>query len=251
MNQWLDTLHHTSLQELCAALPKNSVDMVLCDPPYGTTACSWDSVIPFAELWAGLMRVIKPRGAIVLFGSQPFTSALIMSNPSWFKYCWVWNKKLATNFLNAKHQPLKQHEDVCVFADEVANYYPIMRIGTKRMKGPTKDGFQGVTTYGNYKSNIKINDQYYPTSILEFSGANQSAKQHPTQKPVSLCEYLISTYTQPDQIVLDPTCGSGTTGVAARNIGRRYILSDTSAEYVQVARKRLEQPFTKPMMDLL
>ena len=227
--------------EVMPLLPDKSIDMILCDLPYGTTACKWDSIIPFEPLWEQYERVIKDNGAIVLMASQPFTTVLINSNLEAFRYCWVWNKKKAGNIFLAKKQPMKIHEDVVVFSKKPHNYYPqmIKRDKVKRSKnygtgeaiGGTKEKENKVYTYTHK----------YPTSILEFSNAVQKGKVHPTQKPVALFEYLIRTYTQSGEIVLDNCIGSGTTAVAALNTGRFFIGIEKEEKYVEIARKRIDE----------
>jgi site-specific DNA-methyltransferase (adenine-specific) len=193
-------LHHGDCLDKMQHIPDQSVDLVLTDPPYGTTACKWDSVIPFDAMWKQLKRIIKPKGAIVLFGSQPFTSALVMSNPAMFRYGWIWNKKKGGNIFNLKYSPYKIHEDVSVFSIDSHNYYPIMEVQEKR-KSKTY-GIGDALGGGNY-GDERIYEKKNPKSIIEFSNATQKGKFHPTQKPVSLLEYLILTYTQPDELVLD------------------------------------------------
>lgn len=219
-----------------ANIPDGSADMILADLPYGTTACKWDTIIPFEPLWAHYKRVIKPNGAIVLFGSQPFTSALVMSNVKMFKHSWAWNKAKAANFPQVKRHPLKVHEDIIVFSDG-NSYTPQMTIGKSRQKGGYFTEDAAVST-GSPK---KINDTYYPKSILDFSIANNlDAGLHPTQKPVALLEYLIRTYTNEGETVLDNTMGSGTTGVAAKNLNRLFIGIEMNDEYFQLAKNRIE-----------
>lgn len=223
--------------ELMRDIPAQSVDLILCDLPYGTTSCPWDSVIPFDQLWAAYRRILKPDGAAVLTCSQPFTSALVMSNPQEFRHSWVWNKKSAANVLGAKFQPLKIHEDCLVFSKNTRCYRPQMVTGAGRWKGGNSrtDGvFGGRVPEGKYWS-----DQYYPKSILDFSNAAQAGKLHPTQKPVALMEYLIRTYTNEGDVVLDNTMGSGTTGVAARNTGRRFIGIERDPKYFAIAWDRV------------
>lgn len=215
-----------------------SVDMVLCDLPYGTTACKWDSVIPFAPLWAHYRRVCKRNAAIVLTASQPFTSLLVASNVAAFRHAWVWDKAMAANVMNARHQPLKIHEDVIVFSfDGAAKYYPQMTVGRMRKKG----GHRAKTgIYGEQAATEGVmSDQYHPKSILPVSNANQSGRVHPTQKPVALMEYLIRTYTNEGETVLDNTMGSGTTGVACVNTGRRFIGIEQDEAYFGIAYKRI------------
>ena len=229
--------------ELMATIPSGSVDMVMCDLPYGTTACKWDSVIPFAPLWAAYKRICKPNAAIVLTASQPFTSALVMSNTEMFKYCWVWDKANSTGFLNAKKQPLRQTEDVCVFYQDVPPYYPTMEV---RGKPRTKGGYNkpgGSDNYGEFHDAKSVGNSYYPTNLLRISNANRAEKTHPTQKPVALMEYLIKTYTNEGETVLDNTMGSGTTGVACANTGRRFVGIERDEAYFKIASDRIEKAF--------
>ena len=231
-------LMHGDCLDLMKDIPDGSVDMVCADPPYGTTACKWDSVIPFEPMWAQLDRVIKPNGAIVMTASQPFTSALVMSNPKMFKYCWVWDKKQGGNPLNAKRQPLRVTEDIAVFNS--IGYIPQMRTGKMRKKGGINK--QPETTGAVKLDYVSYNDQYYPTNILDFSNcANKKDRVHPTQKPVALMEYLISTYTNEGETVLDFTMGSGTTGLAAKNLSRKFIGIELDEEYFKVAARRIHE----------
>ncbi len=241
----LDTVHHADIFDLCGALAAGSVDMILCDLPYGTTACAWDTVIPFAPMWAAFKRVIKPRGAIVLTASQPFTSALVMSNPGMFRYEWIWDKKMPTGHLNAKAMPLKQHESILIFCDEMPVYYPQFIPTEKRVKTRRPQTYSGNQAYGTYTVTTQAYDDYHPRSLINISNANQADKQHPTQKPVDLFRYLIRTYTQPGELVFDPCTGSGTTAVAAVWEGRRFIVGDSSPEYVAIAKQRLSTDFGK------
>jgi len=218
------------------------VDAIIADLPYGTTACSWDTVIPFEPLWANYKRLIKPRGAVVLFGSQPFTSALVMSNPGWFKYEWVWDKKMIANFGSVKYQPLRQHEIVLIFSDGAATYNPQYRDSVLIPFGRSSGGERSTPT-GTYGQNFK-NGVGYPKTILEFPRPNNltDGGLHPTQKPVDLMAYLIRTYTNPGELILDNTMGSGTTLVAAQREGRRAIGIELSEEYCRIAVDRLRQP---------
>ena len=221
-------------------IPDGSVDMILADPPYGTTACKWDSVIPFEPMWEQLKRIIKPNGAVVLFGSEPFSSALRMSNIKQYKYDWVWDKKLAGNGVLAKIQPLKIHELIHVFSSKGKSIYL-----PQKTKGKLRNKmFNGVgtTTILNKLSECKetYNDEYYPKTILEFSMAGQrKGRLHPTQKPVALMEYLIKTYTNEGETVLDFVMGSGTTGIACKNTGRKFIGIEKDAGYFEIAKQRL------------
>ena len=220
--------------EVMADMPDNSVDAVITDPPYGTTACKWDAVIPFEPMWRELRRLIKPGGAIVLFGSEPFSSALRMSNIKEYKYDWVWDKKKGGNIMNLKQQPYKVHESISVF--NARNYYPVM-VPQKQRTGRTYSAGEanGIADYGD----VRTYKEKHPRSIIEISNANQRDKTHPTQKPVALMEYLIRTYTNEGETVLDFTMGSGTTGVACINTGRNFIGIEKDAEYFRIAQERL------------
>jgi len=215
-----------------------SVDAVIADPPYGTTACKWDSVIPLEPMWKQLKRVIKPNGAIVLFGSQPFTSVLVMSNLKWFKYCWVWEKTMFSNFALVNLQPAKLHEDVCVFYQKQTTYNPQMVEGK-----PYQDKERGrsMGVIGNAlpkKKPISNLGTRYPASVQKFSNGN-NGNVHPTQKPVALMEYLIRTYTNEGETVLDFTMGSGTTGVACVKTKRDFIGIEMDEGYFKIAEKRI------------
>ena len=239
-------LWHGDCLELMKNIPDGSVDLVLTDPPYGTTACKWDSVIPFEPMWEQLNRVIKPNGAICLFGSEPFSSALRMSNIKNFKYDWIWEKDQAAGFVNANNSPLKVHEIVSVFSKgTIANrsarrmqYFPqgLIEINKKR-KVDKKDGtFLGARP----KQDGKPYTQRYknfPQTIIYFA---RDRGFHPTQKPISLLEYLIRTYTNEGETVLDFTAGSGSTGVACVNTNRHFIGIELDEGYFNIAKKRIE-----------
>lgn len=225
-------------------IPIGSVDMVLADPPYGTTACKWDSIIPLEPMWAELKRVIKPNGAIVMTASQPFTTILISSNLKGYCYNWVWNKKFAGNFVQAKRQPLKDHEDVCVFSlgGKMPNYYPIkVKRDTPIKKGKNKCEFGAVPLRGSCKDVGKVYDDKNPTTItsLNFSSRDSGRGLHPTQKPVALMEYLIKTYTNEGETVLDFTAGSFTTGVACKNLNRKFIGIEMDETYFNIGKERI------------
>ncbi len=217
-----------------------SVDMVLTDPPYGTTACKWDSVIPLDRMWGRLNRLVKPSAAIVMTASQPFTSALVMSNIKMFKYCWVWEKNYGSNFAVARKQPFKEHEDICVFYKKQPKYNPIME-----PRSETGKKFVANCSYDKRKSdhsnmtNGKANrdpNWRLPGSVRKF---NMQVGLHPTQKPVALMEYLIRTYTNEGDIVLDFTMGSGTTGVACVNLNRKFIGIEMDDKYFKIAQERI------------
>lgn len=224
--------------ELMKTIPDGSVDMVLTDPPYGTTACKWDSVIPFEPMWAELKRIIKPNGAIVMTASQPFTTMLISSNMKMFRYCWVWEKTMASNFALAKKQPFKKHEDICVFYQKQPTYNPQMEQGKPYLdkERPRSMGVTGDALPS--KKAITNTGTRYPSSVQRFSNGN-NRNFHPTQKPVALLEYLIKTYTQENETVLDFTMGSGSTGVAAKNLNRRFIGIELDENYFNIAKERI------------
>lgn len=207
----------------------------------GTTRCKWDTVIPFEPLWNQYKRIIKPNGAIVLFGSEPFSSHLRLSNLKWYKYDWVWDKKSTTGFLNAKIRPLRRHEYVHIFSNGKPVYYPIMETrGKPRKKGSyNKKIGNGDMVYGAFNNLTSYNNFYYPTDILEFSNAAQKGKIHPTQKPVALLEYLIRTYTNEGDTVLDNCMGSGSTGIACINTNRNFIGMELDQKYFEIAEKRI------------
>ena len=219
-------------------IPDKSIDMILADLPYGTTACKWDTIIPFEPLWKEYKRIIKDDGAIVLTASQPFTSALVMSNPDNYKHCWIWDKGLSGNIMLADYQPMKIHEDVLVFSYGKLNYYPVKvqgRMREMRNNGMNKSAFG---SFNNYKG--EITDMRNPKSIIYFPNTNRKDITHPTEKPVELFAYLIKTYTNEGDLVLDNCAGSGTTGVACKMLGRNYILIEKEPEYVKICEDRIK-----------
>jgi len=223
--------------EVMKEIPDKSIDMILCDLPYGTTACKWDTIIPFEPLWEQYKRVIKDNGAIVLTASQPFTSALIMSNIKMFKYEWIWNKKKGGNILNLKTQPYKIHENICIFSNGTIKYYPIKTTQKKRTGKTYSTGIaNGVCNYGD----TRIYCDKYPQSIIEESNANQRDKKHPTQKPVALFEYLIKTYTNEGDLVLDNCIGSGTTAIACLETDRDFIGIEKDEGYHKISLDRVQ-----------
>jgi site-specific DNA-methyltransferase (adenine-specific) len=218
-------------------IESGSVDMVLADPPYGTTACKWDSVIPFPEMWERLNKLIKPNGAIVLFGGEPFSSALRMSNIKNYKYDWKWDKIRGSNFATVKKRPFNSFEDVAVFYKKQPTYNPQMWMGKPYEQ---KQGYVGEAKQTGLKRKeviSKSNGERYPLSIIRNSKENGL---HPTQKPVALMEYLIKTYTNEGETVLDFTMGSGTTGVAAKNLGRKFIGIELDPDYFKIAEDRID-----------
>ena len=235
----LNKIYNMDCIEGMKQLADKSIDMILTDLPYGTTQCKWDSVIPFDKLWEQYKRLIKDNGAIVLTASQPFTSNLIVSNLKWFKYCWYWYKVRGVEHLNAKKQPMKSVEEICVFYKNQPTYNPQMRErdkprtsknrSTQQIYGKSKDVFEGETL-----------DFYYPVTLLTYSKSSQKDFMlHPSQKPVELFEYLIKTYTNVGDLVLDSCIGSGTTAVACIKNNRNFIGFEISKEYFEIANKRL------------
>ena len=219
-------------------IPDGSVDMILTDPPYGTTACKWDSIIPLEPMWEQLKRIIKPNGAIVLFGAEPFSSALRMSNIKNYKYDWIWRKPKGTGHLNAKRMPMNDVETISVFYRKQCIYNPQFTEGKPYKSKSGKSSFDG---YG--KDNRKGNDnngKRYPKRLLEFNVVERNTL-HPTQKPVALMEYLIKTYTNESETVLDFTMGSGTTGCAAKNLNRNFIGIEMDEGYFNIAKKRIDE----------
>lgn len=234
-------LYNGDCLDVMPTLAAGSVDMVLADLPYGTTACKWDSVIPFEPLWREYRRIAKPNAAIVLTASQPFTTALIASNMKEFRYCWVWDKKVASNSQLAKKQPLKIHEDVCVFSSSPHVYRP-QGIRECAVEKSNKNRDKGVGHIGSTsKRDVFVQTQTgYPKSIIAFAPHN-IAKIHPTQKPVALMEYLIRTYTNEGDTVLDNTMGSGTTGVACVRTSRNFIGIERDPGYFAIATRRVAE----------
>jgi site-specific DNA-methyltransferase (adenine-specific) len=244
-------LLHGDCLDLMATIESESVDMILCDLPYGTTACKWDTVIPFDPLWANYKRVIRPGGAIVLFGSQPFTSALVMSNPKMFRYEIIWDKVKPSNFQMMNFQVGRVHENILVFSHRPAVfcrgkhmvYHPqkVVRATTKKVSKTFYGSRNSTLREGHTIKDLGARDysDKHPTSIHTCSNADMAGKKlHPTQKPVALCEYLIRTYTNEGDMVLDNCMGSGTTGVACLNTGRNFIGIEKDLAYFEIARKR-------------
>ena len=221
-------------------IPDKSVDMILTDLPYGTTQCKWDSIIPFEPLWQQYNRIIKDNGAIVLFGTEPFSSHLRLSNLKNYKYDWIWDKVKGTGFLNAKKQPMRNHELISVFYKKQCTYNPQKTQGHTKKKSYRRKELQ-TDVYGEMKNDYTYEStERYPRSIQIFSTDTQNSSLHPTQKPVALCEYMIKTYTNSGDTVLDSCMGSGTTGVAAKNLGRRFIGIELDEKYFEIAKNRLK-----------
>jgi site-specific DNA-methyltransferase (adenine-specific) len=255
----LNQIYHMDCLEGMKDIPDKSIDMILCDLPYGTTACKWDTVIPFNPLWSQYERIVKDNGAIVLTASQPFTSVLVMSNPKLFKYEWIWEKDKPSNFALAKRQPLKYHESILIFYKNQSTYNRQMI--ERSLEGKTKiermqrnkvtikhnrsDHF--LSSFNEIDANVYEEKKKNPSSLLKFNleRNNQYKKQvfHPTQKPVALFEYLIRTYTDESETVLDNCMGSGTTAIACINTGRFFIGFEKELEYVEIANKRINEVF--------
>ena len=235
------TLWQGDCLELMKNIPDGSVDMVLCDLPYGTTRNKWDSAIPLDKLWEQYKRVIKDNGAIVLFSAEPFTSLLITSNIQWFRYDLIWSKTQGSDFLNANRKPLRSHENICVFYKKQPTYNP------QKTDGKPYKAKSGETTSTNFG---KFNGNHYtenkdgkrcPLSVLRFSGEHNRGKQHPTQKPTDLLEWLIKTYTNESEIVLDNSMGSGSCGVACVNTNRHFIGIELDEGYFNIAKERIRK----------
>lgn len=232
------TLYKGDCLEIMKDIPSKSVDMILCDLPYGTTACKWDNVIPFEPLWEEYTRIIRENCAIVLFGSEPFSSLLRCSNLKMYKYDWIWDKKKSGNPLLSKIQPLKTFETISVFGKGKVNYFPIMEERDKPVsRGKNKGNASEIT--GNIFTEDKKYTHKYPKAIIEFSNASQKERFHPTQKPVALLEYLIRTYTNEGETVLDNCMGGGTTGVACVNTNRNFLGIERDAGYYEIAKERI------------
>jgi site-specific DNA-methyltransferase (adenine-specific) len=232
-------IHGDCLKEM-AKLPEGSIDLVLTDPPYGTTACKWDAVIPFEPMWRQLKHVTKKNGAIVMTASQPFTSLLTCSNLAGYKHRWVWDKVKPGSGLRAKYEPLRSVEDVLVFCDGKLNYFP-QKVPKKR-RAEKKNDSNGETFGGARVERFHDNGgEGFPKEIITISNADQTGRVHPTQKPVALMEYLIKTYTNEGETVLDFTMGSGTTGVACKNTNRNFIGIELDKGYFDIASKRIAE----------
>ena len=241
--------HGDCLEEMDKLIEQGiKVDAIITDPPYGTTSCKWDSVIPFDEMWVRLNKLIKNNGAIVLFGSEPFSSALRMSNIKNYKYDWIWEKNMASNFMGTKYQPLKYFENISIFNKH--NYYPIKELKTsksslERYKYKLKGSDKGKEVLGGFIDDGKARSfdskMNFPNSIRKVKVfPRYKGTLHPTQKPIELMEYLTRTYTNENETVLDFTMGSGTTGVACKNLNRDFIGIELDDKYFQIAKERIE-----------
>lgn len=230
------TLMQGDCLELMKNIPDGSVDMVLADLPYGVTQNDWDNPIPLDKLWSAYNRACKDTSPIVLFSQNPFTADLILSNRKYFKYCWIWSKGQCSGFLNAKKQPLRNCEEIAVFYRKQCTYNPQMRRGKPQLKSTGGR----TSNYGKFEYQPHISEDYYPTTLLDFP-LQRFKGGHPTQKPVALLEYLIRTYTNKGETVLDNTMGSGSTGVAAVNTGRSFIGMELNPGYFETAQRRIAE----------
>ena len=244
------TIHNGDCLEVMKGIPDGSVDAIITDPPYGTTACKWDNVIPFDLMWAQLNRVIKDRGAVLLFGSEPFSSSLRMSNISQYKYDWIWEKPNGTNFISVNYQPFRVYENICVFSSGAITYTKdkarSMPYNPQKTKGKPYTARTGESerasvhragsSMGGHKT-INTGERH-PRNVVRF---NTEKGFHPTQKPVALMEYLIKTYTNEGETVLDFTMGSGTTGVACKNLNRSFIGIEMDDKYFEIAKERINK----------
>lgn len=246
-------LYKGNCLEIMKYIPDNSIDMILCDLPYGnkTTACRWDTIIPFDDMWEQYNRIVKDSGAIVLFGQEPFSSALRMSNIKNYKHEWYWNKEVAGNFIQAKNHPLKVIENVIVFSNSKVDYSPIMEEAkeeNKRPRGQTynqKTDFLGTVSSGEFKTSDTHNENLrYPKNLITFNArigdCNNVNRVHPTQKPTEILDYLIKTYTDENDTVLDNCMGSGSTGVSAKKLHRKFIGIELEDKYFNIAENRIK-----------
>ena len=250
-NKMINTITQGDCLEVMRDISDKSVDMILCDLPYGTTAAKWDSVIPFEPLWEQYERIIKDNGAVVLTAIEPFASKLRLTNLDMYRHEWIWDKQVAGNFIQAKNHPLRVQENVLVFSKKRVNYYPIMTDADPKNIRPTNTKkqnteFLGKVSDGEFKPSDDYNPKKrYPKSIITFNArsaeCNNVNRVHPTQKPVALFEYLIRTYTNEGEVVLDNCIGSGTTAVAAINTVRNFIGIEKEPEYVEIARRRVDE----------
>ena len=238
----LNKIYNQNCLEGMKYIDDKSIDMILCDLPYGTTACKWDTIIPFQPLWEQYERIIKDYGAIVLTATQPFTTKLINSNINLFKYELIWNKVLPTGFAIAKYQPMKQHENILIFGKKKITYNPQLIPRDKPRKyNRTHKNYSGSENLQNHDGKDRVLEFYQPRSIIEFSNANHKNLIHPTQKPIELFEWLIKTYSNEDETILDNCMGSGTTAIAAINTSRNYIGFELDNTYYELANKRIEE----------
>ncbi len=242
----INTVLHGDCLELMKDIPDKSIDMILCDLPYGTTACKWDTIIPFEPLWGQYKRIVKDNGAIVLTASQPFTSALVMSNVKMFRYEWIWDKTRGTNFQLANKNPMKSHENILVFYKKLPIYNPQFWYSTPyerkaQESRKNKTTILGDSSASSYRPTTISDGKRFPLSIIREKLHNNSTNLHPTQKPVALFEYLIKTYTNEGDLVLDNCAGSFTTAIAAENSKRNWICMEQLKEYCEIGKKRINE----------
>lgn len=239
---WMENIYleNNNALSVLRKLDNESIDLIYCDLPFGTTQCDWDELIPFYDMWREVKRIAKENTPIVFHAQQPFTSSLITSYPEIFKYTWVWEKSKATGFLNAKKRPLVAHEDIVVFCKGTPVYYPQMKEGNAYNKGVRKQQTEN-DVYGSFEQvEVKSDGLRYPRSVQYFKTAESEGKTyHKTQKPIALCKYIIETYSKENDIVLDFTMGSGTSGVAAIELNRKYIGIEKDAEIFNIAKNRI------------
>lgn len=245
----IDKIYNEDCLEGMKRIADGAVDCIITDLPYGTTACAWDSVIPFEPLWEQFKRVTKPNAAIVLFCCQPFTSALVMSNPKHYKHHWIWLKNRGTGFQVAKYRPMMQTEDVIVFNNrDTFTYNPQMIKLDKPYYTRNASGSNGTNPLANFNEGGKMVSEKYPTNVLPFDKVDEQEVKHPTQKPVDLLRYLILTYSNEGDTILDATIGSGTTAVAALMEKRHFIGFETNKEYFDIAQKRIALEQSQPTL---
>lgn len=246
MEQYINKIIHADCMDILKQLPDKSIDCIICDLPYGTTACSWDVVIPFEDLWKQYKRIRKDNTPIVLFGSQPFTTMLIASNIKEFKYEWIWQKAVGSNFATVKYQPLKEHENICVFSKDVHTYNAQKENRNGNGLARLKNGYKSngtvseVTGIASNRMGKEYDDLKFPSSIQYFNNRDKDRGFHPTQKPVALLEYLIKTYSNEGDLILDNCSGSGTTAVACHNLNRRFICIEKDEDYYKASVERLK-----------
>ena len=243
-------LYNDDCLNIMPKLQEKSIDMILCDLPYGRTHNRWDSIIPFEDLWSNYERVIKDNGAIILFADGLFMAQLMLSNSKLWKYNLIWDKVLTSGFLNANKQPLRQHEEIVVFYKKQPTYNPQKTRGKKNhSKGEVKDSCNNNYNDFDFVDNADIlGDMKHPKSILTFSRPHSSVMVHPTEKPVELLEWLIKTYTNEQDVVLDNCMGSGSTGVACKNLNRNFIGIELEEKYFEIAKKRIENANSKSIL---
>jgi len=238
-------LFHGDCFEYLQKIPDNSIDLILTDPPYGVTACAWDEKPDLSRFFQEVWRVLQPKGACVVFGSEPFSSEVRLANRQFYRYDWIWDKKRGSNFQNARHQPMKSHENILVFSQRQSTYNPIYWFGKpyKMGGGERRRKIEGLSekgTVASYRSETESKDgRRFPLSIIRFS--RDASRIHPTQKPVALLEYLIKTYSHPGETVLDPFMGSGSTGVACVQTGRKFIGCELDPHFFEVSKRRISE----------